>query len=178
MSKTIPDQQSDPLLAAHTPDRAPQNINRTLLGSPASLRNADVDTSCQVLDLRHSRSRDRALGLSATFRTDPMAIEYLCLQFSMACSRPFAQPLNPSPLTGEGEGETYPPPSNSFPPGEVELLGLVDPYHRASLNRSAVPLDLFSRISAYTVPEMSRYFVKGHKPCPYISTAEPGGGQL
>jgi len=159
VSKTILDQQSDPLLAAHTPDRAPQNINRPSLGSPASLRNADVDTSCQVLDMRHTRSRDRALGLSATFRTDPMAIEYLCLQFSMACSKPFAQPLNPSPMEGE-------------------LLGLVDPYHRASLNRSGVPLDLFSRISAYTVPEMSRYFVKGHKPCPYISTAEPGGGQL
>jgi len=159
VSKTILDQQSDPLLAAHTPDRAPQNINRPSLGSPASLRNADVDTSCQVLDMRHPPSRDRALGLSATFRTDPMAIEYLCLQFSMACSKPFAQPLNPSPMEGE-------------------LLGLVDPYHRASLNRSGVPLDLFSRISAYTVPEMSRYFVKGHKPCPYISTAEPGGGQL
>jgi len=159
VSKTILDQQSDPLLAAHTPDRAPQNINRPSLGSPASLRNADVDTSCQVLDMRHTPSRDRALGLSATFRTDPMAIEYLCLQFSMACSKPFAQPLNPSPMEGE-------------------LLGLVDPYHRASLNRSGVPLDLFSRISAYTVPEMSRYFVKGHKPCPYISTAEPGGGQL
>ena len=104
-----------------------------------------------------------------------MVIEYLRWQFSMAYSKPFAQPLNPSPLTGEGkgEGETYPPPSRGG-----RTTGGTLSVHRASLNRSGVPLDLFSRISAYTVPEMSRYFVKGHKPCPYISTAEPGGGQL